>query len=140
MSLETQINTLNTWANECRIILWGLEDDLDWRTISNYDKNQHGGIGWVAEANRAVIADLIEAMQYFVYGYTTSFDYVYWLNVHQGLYNRASPVTWKTIVEAWIANDFEGRAVTIAVIDRMRQILWNEPFNVQWAARPEQEI
>jgi len=47
-------------------------------------------------------------------------------------------LTWKTIVEAWIKNDFEGRVVTIATIDRMRQILWNEPFNVVWAARPEE--
>lgn len=46
---------------------------------------------------------------------------------------------WKKICEAWIANDFEGRAVTIAVIDRMRQILWDEPFYAVWAARPEQQ-
>lgn len=47
-------------------------------------------------------------------------------------------LTWQKICEAWIANDFEGRAPTIAIIDRMRQILWDEPFNVVWAARPEQ--
>ncbi|GAH61632.1 unnamed protein product, partial [marine sediment metagenome] len=46
-------------------------------------------------------------------------------------------LTWQKIIEAWIANDFEGRFYTIAVIDRMRQILWNEPYNVTWAARPE---
>ena len=46
-------------------------------------------------------------------------------------------VTYKSIVEAWIKDDFEGRDITIAVIDRMRQILWDEPFNVTWAARPE---
>ena len=49
-------------------------------------------------------------------------------------------VTWKAIVEAWIKNDFEGRMPTIAVIDRMRQILWNEPYSVLWAARPEERI
>jgi len=48
-------------------------------------------------------------------------------------------VTWKSIVEAWVKNDFEGRVWTIGVIDRMRQILWNEPFNITWAARPEQQ-
>ncbi|GAI76277.1 unnamed protein product, partial [marine sediment metagenome] len=26
---------------------------------------------------------------------------------------------------------------TIGVIDRMRQILWDEPFDLTWAARPE---
>ena len=49
-------------------------------------------------------------------------------------------LTWLKIAEAWIADDFAGRAPTIAVIDRMRQILWDEPFKVTWAARPEQEI
>jgi len=49
-------------------------------------------------------------------------------------------VTWKAIVEAWIKDDFAGRAPTIAVIDRMRQILWNEPFKATWAARPETGI
>ncbi|KKK83654.1 hypothetical protein LCGC14_2791220 [marine sediment metagenome] len=49
------------------------------------------------------------------------------------------PVTWQQIVEAWIANDFEGRVATVATIDRMRQILWDEPFSVQWAARPEDQ-
>ena len=46
-------------------------------------------------------------------------------------------VTWKSIVEAWVKDDFEGRVWTIGVIDRMRQILWNEPFDLKWAARPE---
>lgn len=49
-------------------------------------------------------------------------------------------VTWQSIVEAWIKDDFAGRVPTIAVIDRMRQILWDEPFFVQWAARPERAI
>jgi len=48
-------------------------------------------------------------------------------------------VTWKSICEAWIKDDFEGRVVTIATIDRMRQILWDEPFSIKWAARPEQQ-
>jgi len=49
-------------------------------------------------------------------------------------------VTWRAICEAWIKDDFAGRMPTIAVIDRMRQILWDEPFRVLWAARPEYEI
>lgn len=46
-------------------------------------------------------------------------------------------VTWKKIVEAWAFNNFEGRVPTIAFIDRMRQLLWDEPFSVAWAASPE---
>ncbi len=45
-------------------------------------------------------------------------------------------LTAKKICEAWAKNSFEDRAVTIAFIDRMRQILWDEPFYVQWAAKP----
>lgn len=51
----------------------------------------------------------------------------------------AEPLTWQAICEAWVSNDFEGRTWTIGIIDRMRQILWDEPFNLTWAARPEQE-
>ncbi|GAH51935.1 unnamed protein product, partial [marine sediment metagenome] len=58
----------------------------------------------------------------------------------QGLYEKEAAVTWKAICEAWIKDDFAGRMPTIAVIDRMRQILWDEPFFVQWAARPEKQI
>ncbi len=50
-----------------------------------------------------------------------------------------SLTTWKTIVEAWVKNDFEGRAWTIATIDQMRKILWDEPFDIQWSANIGQE-
>ncbi|MBA7621473.1 hypothetical protein ES703_28835 [subsurface metagenome] len=121
------------------MLLWDVEDGLDWRTISNYNKNANGGIGWVVCANRAVLSELIQAMQWFVYGYSSSHNYSYWLGVHQGLFDRELVVTWQSIVEAWVKNDFEGRAWTIGVIDRMRQILWNEPFDLTWAARPEEK-
>ncbi|GAI30167.1 unnamed protein product [marine sediment metagenome] len=57
-------------------------------------------------------------------------DMIYYLENYAG-------VSWKAIVEAWVKNDFEGRVWTIGVIDRMRQILWDEPFDLTWAARPE---
>ncbi len=60
-----------------------------------------------------------------------------WINDN---WPEAVEVTYQTIVEAWIKDDFEGRAITIAMIDRMRQILWNEPFYVRWAARPETSV
>lgn len=47
-------------------------------------------------------------------------------------------ITWRAICEAWAKDDFEGRAWTIALIDRMRQLLWDEPFDVVWAARPSE--
>lgn len=48
-------------------------------------------------------------------------------------------VTYKSICEAWGKDDFEGRVATIAFIDRMRQLLWNEPYQVLWAAKPEEQ-
>jgi len=140
MGVVADIATLNTWANECRLLLWDVEDNLDWRTVSAYNLGQHGGIGWIAYYNRLVLSELIEAMQWFVFGYASSFDYTMWGQVHTGLIGENGGVTWQAICEAWVANDFAGRVATIAVIDRMRQILWNEPYYVKWAARPEIEV
>lgn len=50
---------------------------------------------------------------------------------HFTLYNYVD------ICNAWAKDGFRGRAETIAYIDRMRQLIWNEPFNAIWAARPE---
>ena len=140
MELIDQIERLDDMAYDCALRLSGVEDDLDWRVLSAYQLGQNGGVGWIAYYNRLVLSNFIEAMQYFVYGYTSVYNYTRWYWVHKGLYDQESALTWKSICEAWIANDFEGRAVTIAVIDRMRQILWDEPFKVVWAARPEQQV
>lgn len=48
-------------------------------------------------------------------------------------------VTWKAICEAWVKNDFEGKEWTIACIDHMRKLMWDKPFFIQWASKPEQE-
>ena len=45
-------------------------------------------------------------------------------------------LTWQKICEAWVANDFEGKEWTIAVIDRMRTLMWDKPFDIKWAASP----
>ena len=140
MSLETQIETLNQWANESRLLLWNIEDGIDTRIPSAYDCTQHGGIGWIVLSLRTTLYDLIESMQWFVYGYSSGFNYVYWYNVHHGLFEQETEITWKTICEAWAKNNFEGRAVTIAFIDRMRQLIWDEPFFIAWAAKPEKEF
>jgi len=139
MSLLDNINRLHGWTNECRIRLYNVEDDLDWRSVSQYSLEQHEGIGWIAYYNRQVIANLIEAMQYFVYGYTSSFDYVFWYSVHKGLYDKEVSLDWRAICEALVADDFEGKYWFIAIIDRMRQLIWDKPFSIQWAADPKAE-
>jgi len=52
---------------------------------------------------------------------------------------EAPEITWQDICEAWAKDDFAGRVATIGFIDRMRQLLWNEPYYIAWAARPEQQ-
>jgi len=46
-------------------------------------------------------------------------------------------LTATKICEAWAKDGFHDRALTIAFIDRQRQLIWDEPFFVAWAARPE---
>lgn len=66
--------------------------------------------------------------------YTPKYGVAYCLQDYTG-----GDVTWQAICEAWAKDDFAGRAMTIGFIDRMRQILWNEPYKIAWAARPEQQ-
>lgn len=99
---------------------------------------------WLVSDDHAAIEHILEACFTFfaaigkLVSKDTNYDPPY-LNCY--MWEHCSgEVTWKAIVEAWIKNDFEGRAPTIAVIDRMRQIIWDEPFSVLWAARPESDI
>ena len=64
--------------------------------------------------------------------FAPSYGILYWINQH-------ADVTYQSICEAWGRNDFEGRAPTIAFIDRMRQLLWDEPYSAVFAAKPEDE-
>lgn len=48
-------------------------------------------------------------------------------------------LTAKKICEAWAVDDFNFAPVTIAFIDRMRQLIWDEPFLAVWSAKPEKE-
>jgi len=137
MAILDEATAINGWLNEARLLLYQLEADIDTRNFSDYDAAQHGGIGYVVRSLRTVMYDLIRACQYINYGYTSSFNYVYWGDVLIWCVNNITPLTWKSICEAWAANDFEGRTITIAFIDRMRQLCWNEPFYAVWAARPE---
>jgi len=49
----------------------------------------------------------------------------------------AYELTWEKILVAWKADDFAGRFWTIAFIDRMRELIWDEPFSISWASKPE---
>lgn len=47
--------------------------------------------------------------------------------------------TWETIVSAWTSDDFEGRKWTIATIDRMREIVLEEDWDIVWAGNIENQ-
>ena len=109
-------------------------------------------LDWLGLNDHAAIDDIIKAVHwtnvgidYMLDKYSGSSPYYRLAKIHRLCweYTIYEPpeyeLTWIKICEAWAANDFEGRKVTIAFIDRMRQLIWNEPFHVAWAARPEQE-
>lgn len=96
---------------------------------------------WDTDYNLALIYTInciygmIQCWEYTLFGSQVSHDH-YHLPTY--FHNFApAELTYKTICEAWGKDDFEGRAVTIAFIDRMRQMLWDEPYSATWAAKPE---
>ncbi|GAJ24507.1 unnamed protein product, partial [marine sediment metagenome] len=93
-----------------------------------------GEMIYIAGTNMYDFAD--EALSRYSHQKFRIINALYWIDDN---WPDGDGVTWKSICEAWLKNDFEGRAPTIAIIDRMRQILWDEPFNIIWAARPEEK-
>jgi len=65
------------------------------------------------------------------------YESFYWAAQSGGLEYE---LTWQKIVACWAKDDFEGRFWTIAFIDRMRQLIWDEPFKIAWASRPQEYI
>lgn len=61
------------------------------------------------------------------------FESIYWAAQSGDGYE----LTAKKICEAWAVDDFDFAPVTIAFIDRMRQLIWDEPFFAVWAGKPE---
>lgn len=98
---------------------------------------------WNIPDDHAAIGHIIDACNIFFGGINalarkdTNYDpphYIPYLWEH-----CAGKMTAKEICEAWAKNGFEERALTIAFIDRMRALIWDEPFYIKWAARPESE-
>ncbi|GAI19558.1 unnamed protein product [marine sediment metagenome] len=74
------------------------------------------------------------------WGYGCSYqlrDIFYWLEDNWPTNGDDYVLTATKICEAWAKDEFHDRALTIAFIDRMRQLIWDEPFYVAWAARPK---
>lgn len=127
--IKTHTQQAQTWLNEADTE-WLLARD-EWQAGNDHQCLYHLlGVTWRN----------VDALQEFMYPYSPYWYYgIFWYFLNYYTIESAPEydLTWKAICEAWIKNDFEGRAPTIAIIDRMRQILWDEPFYIQWAARPE---
>jgi len=139
-SLSNNLNTLAVSWNNAVIEFSNIQT-----SINNADKH------WQAGQDHEAIQDLLQAAQ----DTKDTLDYMLcyiWpfvpktclckilYQLYDSIGGEPPPeyeLTAKKICEAWAVNDFEDRALTIAFIDRMRQIIWNEPFYVAWAARPE---
>lgn len=107
-----------------------------WETTVYLEEKHKPFSYWLYELRESV--EYLQAAVYYLTHHSKSYpDYYNLYYILQEL--SEAGVTWQSIVEAWVHNDFEGRALTIATIDRMRQILWDEPFYVKWAARPEEQ-
>jgi len=102
---------------------------------SGFSKAQHEPWSSFILEQRSISIWMQRAVYYLIHHSVVTPDYTNLYDI-LGMVG-GEDLTWQAIIAAWTANDFEGRAWTIATIDRMRQILWDEPFNVQWAARPE---
>lgn len=92
-----------------------------------------GAVGWICTCLtniKAITQELIGRQG----AMNPKYHVVYFLEHY-----TIATLDWKTICEAWASDNFEGRFWTIAMIDRMRQLIWDEPFFIAWAARPEEQ-
>jgi len=106
---------------------------------------------WLHAEGNPNSADVVLSMRYYVKKlrdkYSTAvgsyrlrlINTLWWINDNwpDGEPPEPYELTAKKICEAWAKDGFEDRALTVAFIDRMRQLVWDEPFYVAWAAKPK---
>ncbi|MBA7609502.1 hypothetical protein ES703_16693 [subsurface metagenome] len=102
---------------------------------------------WNMGLDHASLGHLIEAVDHNIYAtyyslcrntfYTPNYGVPYFFTYH----TEGEPfvLTWRAICEALAKDDFEGRYWAIAIIDHMRTLIWDKPFNIIWATKPEKE-
>lgn len=109
----------------------------DARTYANAG-NWKSGIKANSYAIGATLSafDIIFQLYNFTLEWSMFGECLYWASQEGGAVDEYE-LTATKICEAWAKDGFEDRALTIAFIDRMRQLIWDEPFFVAWAARPK---
>ena len=134
MGYGQDISDFADWYNETWAYGWSRFEIANTRLSSAEqaweNNNDHNAIGYLIQS----VGEFYDCF-FNMFGEALSegsgFDWWYFTK-------HFTTTTWQNIVSAWVTEDFEGRVMTIAVIDRMRQILWDEPFSIEWAARPEE--
>jgi len=138
LDLQNLINDTNTQLKAIGDIYFdGIYDSM----VSLHD--------WLDAEGNPNSADVVLSMRWFVGKlrdkYSTAngsyrirlINTLQWINDNWPEGGEEYELTATKICEAWAANGFQERALTIAFIDRMRQLIWDEPFFVKWASRPE---
>lgn len=102
--------------------------------------NDHAAIGYLIAAAQGH-NDCLDYMLTFVLPFSPTTLLPAILYQMRAEYSAAEyELTAKKICEAWAVDNFEFAPVTIAFIDRMRQLIWDEPFLAVWAREPEKEF
>lgn len=132
--LDDAMGGMRTHLMNCSAYLTFCGDKLQWAGI--YLK-----IGDTDTAGDYMLlaASRIKSASNYLYGGITDYwDYekeaLEWIDENIG-----GEITWKDICEAWAKDDFEGKEWTIAIIDHMRKLMWDEPFKIVWASKPSAE-
>jgi hypothetical protein len=88
---------------------------------------QDGDMGWGGNDLAAAGTQLRYGLDLWGHGFQYAingiYDTFYYINDNWG-----GDVTWQSIIDAWQFNDYEGDTLTIYVLDKMRERIWNRPF------------
>jgi len=133
--IDDRLNKLVSGYYNANLMELEAEDMRTTWSYNMFQKAQHEPWSSFILEQRSVTIWMQRAIYYLIHHSMTTPDYTNLYDIGNLL--KGGELTWQAICEAWGANNFEGRGPTIAFIDRMRQLLWDEPFYVAWAARPE---
>lgn len=110
-------------------------DARDYANAGNYKQ----GIKFNSYAIGATLSafDILFQLYNFDIEWSMFGECLYW-GAQEGGTADEYELTSEKICLAWAKDEFHNRTLTIAFIDRMRQLIWDEPYFVAWAAKPEQ--
>ena len=96
-----------------------------------------GALVWAIQCLCSAFRNLSDCAETSPY-HSHLYEAIYWAG-QDGEPPPEYELTWRKICEALVANDFESKEWTIAIIDHMRKLMWDKPFKIMWASKPETE-